>query len=73
MGKANGQIPRNGEALPLVWGHCFGHSYHFSNRSHLDETPGNVAGVTDPAVDYIHPQGLTTVPSSTLRKPIRIR
>jgi hypothetical protein len=44
-----------------------------SDRSHLGETPENVQGVTDPVVDYIHPHGITTVPGSTLRKPMLIR
>lgn len=44
-----------------------------SDRSHLGETPENVAGVSDPVVDYVHPHGLTTVPRSPLRKPMLIR
>jgi len=44
-----------------------------SGRSVLGETPENVAGVFDPVVDYTHPHNLTTVPGSTLRKPMLIR
>ena len=44
-----------------------------SSSSHLDETPENVMGVTDPVVDYVHPHNISTVPGSPLRKPMLIR